>query len=165
MTWPDPMSKPPNQPASKSTPEPGAPDLILPADDIRAGACLDGLAALEASLRFTQKALLARDLHGIAQGARDQRHFQQQLELLLFASRAAHKTTHPAWDFRHSRFLPDLNAAAHRILHLGRIQAALLERGQRSLRMLSNLLAAPSACYRPPSPDSRPLSPNQGSHP
>ena len=47
------------------------------------------------------------------------------------------------------RLSAELRAAQIRVLRLGRVQAALLGRAQRWLRMVSNLLAGPEASYAP----------------
>jgi len=102
------------------------------------------LLELEASLLSSQEALLARDLAGVEQGTCEQVRLQRALEILRPCEAA--QTS----DSERTRASSELRAAAIRILHLGRVQAALLDRAQRSLRMISNLLAGPEASYGPP---------------
>ena len=110
--------------------EPGNPAPEL------AAAAISVLLELEASLLSSQEALLARDLAGVEQGTREQVRLQRAFEILR------------PWDAAQTS--SELRATAMRILHLGRVQAALLDRAQRSLRMISNLLAGPEASYGPP---------------
>ena len=124
------------------------------------------LRELEASLESTQQAVLARDLAGLEQGTREQLRLRQELEILWAWDR-----THPHADpTGGTRNLPDtsdlmveLRAVGMRVLHLGRVQAALLVRAQRSLRMIAHLLAGPESSYSPgPLQNPRSLSPATG---
>lgn len=116
-----------------------------------AAAALALLGELEASLRASQKALLARDAEGIERGTREQVGLQRALAPLWAQDvgrpaggdswrRAATPQCKPA-------LAAALLAAQWRVLHLGRVQAGLLARAQRTLRMISNLLAGPEAVY------------------
>jgi hypothetical protein len=113
------------------------------------------LLELEASLLSSQKALLARDLAGVEQGTLEQMCLRRALEILR------------PWDGARTsdseQPSSELRATAMRILHLGRVQGALLDRAQRSLRMISNLLAGPEANYGPPL-CGRDLSPGHRDH-
>ena len=97
------------------------------------------LEQLEASLRLSQQALLARDLARIEQLSVE----QTVLCHALGSVRASAGCRTVATD---SRTL----AAAARVLELGRVQAELLCRAQQSLRMLSHVLAGAQADYGPP---------------
>jgi len=114
------------------------------------------LGELESSLLIGQKALLARDLAGVEQATREQIRLRRALEVLW-----ARDVLHPRNSDPTSRSEPGcesplatgLRAAQLRVLHLGRVQAALLARARRSLRMISNLLAGPEAIYGLPGDD------------
>jgi hypothetical protein len=105
---------------------------------------------LEASLRSSQTALLLRDLAGIEEHTRELLGLRTELEALC----AVGSLGNPGLGNR------DLSAAALHVLHLGRVQMALLERAQRSLRMIANLLAGPRAGYSPTSGCERALNPD-----
>jgi hypothetical protein len=106
------------------------------------------LADLEASLQASQRALLARDVAGVEERTREQIRLHRSLEILWSGDAAQAQTS----DRVQVDSLLDaaLRAAAIRVLHLGRVQAALLTRQQRRLRIVSNLLAGSSASYAPP---------------
>jgi len=99
------------------------------------------LIELEASLQASQQALLSHDVALIEQHTCEQIRLRRLLEILWSRRDAAHD---PA-------FLVEMRAAQMRVLHLGRVQAALLVRAQRWQSMLSNLLAGPEVNYAPPS--------------
>ena len=90
------------------------------------------LAELESSLRASQQALLARDISSLEQATREQTRLRRALEIL--------------WA-RNVTFPPELRGAQQRVLHLGKVQAALLAREQRWLTVLANLVAGPEASY------------------
>jgi hypothetical protein len=94
---------------------------------------------LEASLQASQRALLSHDVALLEQHICEQIRLQSSLEVLW--SRDA---------TRDLVFAAEMRAAQIRVLHLGRVQAALLVRAQRWQSMLSNLLAGPEASYAPP---------------
>jgi hypothetical protein len=109
------------------------------------------LGELEASLQASQDALLAHDVARLEECTCEQIGLRRSLEILWDA---AHPPgSDPAqydlaqYDLRLSA---ELRAAQMRVLRLGRVQAALLGRAQRWLRMVSNLLAGPEASYAPP---------------
>ena len=105
----------------------------------------DLLAELEASFQVSQRALLARDVVGLEACTREQIRLRESLGILW--SRAAAPA--PGSDRAHSDLglAAELRSAQMRVLHLGRIQGALLARAQRWLRMVSNLLAGPEGSY------------------
>jgi hypothetical protein len=109
---------------------------------------------LEASLRASQAALLARDLSGIEKGTRDQILLQKELAILSSTRRDLAETLPGGRSGRrpltNGPLAAELREAQLRALHLGRVQAALLIRAQRSLRMLSHLVAGAQANYGPP---------------
>lgn len=122
-----------------------------PEEDLAAGAeaeqpCLVLLAELEALLLLSQGALLSRDLAQIEQltiGEVD----------LLRALTRFFPEGNPQPNQSRNHVCPALSdrvrVARARILHLGRVQAALLRRAQRSAAMIGNLLAGPGAAYGP----------------
>jgi hypothetical protein len=106
--------------------------------------CLALLGQLEASLHGSRQALLARDLAGIEQGTREQRVLAGEIETVL------RKGIVPSG----SELDEELRQSGSRVLAAGRLQAALLARAQRQLRVLVNMLTDPSANYGPmPTPD------------
>ena len=104
----------------------GNPGLTLAA----ASAAL--LGELESSLAASQRALLARDVVSLDRATREQIRLRRALEILC-----AQKIVSA----------PELRGAQQRVLHLGRVQAALLVREQRWLTVLANLVAGPEASY------------------
>ena len=135
------------QSLAEASARPTEPDDRVHLAEVRLGLLRD----LEASLETTQKAVLARDLVGLGQGTHEQIRLHQALETVL--DRTYARIGGPAdgpWRLRCEPCLAaELHASAMRVLHLGRVQAALLVRAQRSLRMISNLLAGPESSYSP----------------
>lgn len=114
-----------------------------------AQARLAALGELECSLEATQKALLARDLARIEQETREQMRLQRAFAILT-APVAAPAGDPANGDVRiqeRAQLLSALHSAEMRVLHLARVQAALLARAQRTARMIANLLAGPHAAY------------------
>jgi hypothetical protein len=108
------------------------------------------LSELETSLEVLQRALLSRDLAGIERATQAQIRCQRALAVLWAAG------NDPSADDRATEFrdakrplsLPaELQAALVRVLHLGRVQSALLVRARRSLVMTANLLSSPQTSY------------------
>jgi len=99
------------------------------------------LVELEASLRASQRALLSHDVALMERHTCEQIRLQRLLEVLWSRRDAA----------RDPAFVVEMRAAQMRVLHLGRVQAALLVRAQRWQNMLSNLLAGPETSYVPTS--------------
>jgi hypothetical protein len=137
-------------------------DSNLPnqADSARASLAL--LHDLETSLESSQRALLRGDAAGVETGTSEQRRLQRALEI-LWATNGSHLRgrdpenvgraaeicwARPATESR-SELAGQLRSAQMRVLHLGRVQAVLLRRAQRSLVVLGNLLAGTGACYSP----------------
>jgi len=125
-----------------------------------ASAQLTLLEHLEVSLQITQKALLARDLSALEQGTTEQMRLCRALEILPRRTAVPAQNGDPlqgALELRpEAELSAALQAAQARVLHLGRVQAALLVRAQRSLHMIANLLAGPQASYTPPPTTARP---------
>jgi hypothetical protein len=97
------------------------------------------LAQLEASLAASQKALLAADLAELERGTGEQRALCRQIE----NSFAAGPVPSPSHN-QPSGEQADLRATQARVLHLARVQGALLRRAQRSLRVVAGLMAHPT---------------------
>src|ERR1700677_1002426 len=93
--------------------------------------CLALFGQLEASLLGSRKALLARDLAGVEQGTREQRALGGKIEALL------REGIMPSG----SRLEQEIRQSGKRVLAAGRLQAALLARVRRQLRVLANMLA------------------------
>jgi hypothetical protein len=111
------------------------------------------LAELEGSLEAGQRALLSRDLGGLERATGEQIGLQRSLQTLWSQNGEPGQDDVPGNDVPpvDPALAAGLRAALWRVLYLGRVQAALLTRAQRSLRMLSNLLAGPTASYAAPS--------------
>jgi hypothetical protein len=116
-----------------------------------AQAWLSLLAELEASLQASQRALLDRDVACLEQSSGEQIRLLHALEIFWPSPR-----NDPAQD--DSALAAELRAAQMRVLHLGRVQAALLARAQRWLRTIENLLAGPATNYTPYTATRVPLS-------
>jgi hypothetical protein len=125
---------------------------IGPATLAEAG--IAALQELEASLLASVRAVLGRDLCALDLATRDQLRLRRALEILWAWNGTVSRTNDRASEFT----LPTniecnagLRAAQLRVLHLGRVQAALLRREQRWINVLANLVAGPEANYvRPP---------------
>jgi hypothetical protein len=114
------------------------------------------LGELESSLQSSQRALLARDLAGIEQHTGEQIRLRRALEI-LWSQNLPQASDPMPFDSMLNDPMPyaragasELRLAQMRVLHLGRVQAALLARAQRRARMLSHLFAGPGASYAPP---------------
>lgn len=134
-------------------------ELRSPEAPLRDGAAIAQAAAallaeMERSLEASQRALLSRDVAGMELATAEQIGLRQSLEILwsrvpgLPDGARGNDATQldPA-------LVAGLRAAEWRVLYLVRVQAALLTRAQRSLRMVSNLLAGPEASYAAPIPN------------
>jgi hypothetical protein len=121
---------------------------------------------LERSLAASQRALLSRDLEGLEQATCKQIALRRSLQILspktlvsrtprsqILVSQTAgpelRAQDRPALELG-SAFAEGLRAAEWRVLYLGRVQAALLTRAQRSLRIVSHRLAGSAASYAAP---------------
>jgi len=133
--------------------------LRSPEAKLRSGAAIAQaasalLAEMEHSLAASQWALLTRDVAGMEQATSEQIRLRRSLEILW--SRAPGLQDGARGDDATQldpTLAADLRAAEWRVLYLGRVQAALLTRAQRSLRTVSNRLAGPEASYSPPIPN------------
>jgi hypothetical protein len=101
------------------------------------------LEEIHASVKRSQKALLATDLAAIDEGTREQLLLVRELERHLGFSPATSLSIYP------SELLASLKLEAERILELTRIQIALLARAERLLRVRANQLAGSSEPYAP----------------
>jgi hypothetical protein len=116
---------------------------------------LELLSELEASLQDGQSALLALDVAAIERHTADQRGLNQSLQILLLPGvTVSEGKGGNGQDLLVSpKCAPELDAALwaakSRVLHLTRVQAALLGRAQRFLAVLYNLTAGPGATYGP----------------
>jgi hypothetical protein len=108
---------------------------------------LELLRKLETSLQTSQRALLSGDLAALQQETCEQLRLQRALEVGS-PTGAGTSDGYPEPD--ESASLTDLRAAQMRVLHLGRVQAAILARANRWLTTVSNLMAGPEAGYTSP---------------
>ncbi len=111
------------------------------------------LADLEASLRGSHEALLSRDVVRLEQLTHEQASLRLALSL-LWGKAPAHRIGSKsdgqvAVQDSDLPLASALRVAGMRVLHLGRVQLALLDHMQQSLRVVSNLTAGPQASYRP----------------
>jgi len=103
------------------------------------------LAELEASLQASQRALLSRDVASLEQHTAEQMRLQKALAILSAPMpRLSGSNSNPT-------LVAELRAAETRVLQMARMQAALLDRAQRWLRTVVNLLAGVEKNYAPPS--------------
>ena len=107
------------------------------------------LGELESSLQASQHDLLSRNLAGIEQRTGEQIRLRRALKILW--SRNPLQSSDPMPFDRAGA--AKLLLTQLRVLHLGRVQAALLMRAQRRSRMLSHVLAGPGAGYAAPAVD------------
>lgn len=117
------------------------------------------IAALEASLQRSRKALLAMDLDGIERGTREQAALLQELkaaERRAMAQTAGDETQSGEREqeddqaFLHQRTskrIEELRRSENRLREASLLQAALLARARHKLRVLGNMLAGSSATY------------------
>jgi hypothetical protein len=103
------------------------------------------LRELEASLLASRRALLALDLGAIERGTSEQAGLIREFDALLRPGLSA--GTPERIPERIPERQETLRQSAQRILEASRLQAALLARAQRKLRVLANMLAGPSASY------------------
>ncbi len=113
-------------------------NLSSAADDVTRAELLpelrELLSRLERSLHAGQQALLLRDLEK----------FEEQTALQASLSQTLAESL-GGWDPGEIH----LHVAGARVIHLCRVQRGLLRRAQRSLRVLSNLLAGAEGTYLP----------------
>lgn len=103
------------------------------------------LADLAASLEAGQQDLMARDVARVEQHTLEQIGLHRALAILWSPAPPARGCM--KFDFGLDS---ELCAGAIRVLQLGRVQAAMLKRQQRRLRMISSLAAGSGATYSPP---------------
>jgi hypothetical protein len=102
------------------------------------------LTDIENGLRSMQSALRSRNIEGLRQATSRIARCHAELKMVLrFAGSG------PA---RNSTSGARMREAQWRVLQLGRVQAALLARAQRSLTAVTNALTGGEASYRPPIP-------------
>jgi hypothetical protein len=134
---------------------------------------LDLLGELASNLEASHTAVLSHNLASIEQLTREQARLAQALEILWTrnvppnggensaqnSQKSSDSNSEKSTDENSSARLQNLRdrglaaalrAAQLRVLHLGRVQTALLIGAQRSLTMIANLLAGPQATYGPP---------------
>jgi hypothetical protein len=110
------------------------------------------LRELEASLGGSRQALLALDLAGIEQGTREQVALVRELQKfpeMQTGERHEGGTQEtgaevPTWSRETAE---DVRRCEEAVLQAARVQAALLARARRKLRILANMLAGPSLNY------------------
>lgn len=117
------------------------------------------LSQIEQSLRSAQAAWLTADADATEQCTQEQAALCRQLKKFLPspdslgpASLASVALRQPDCEPRPCarEWVEEMLAAAGRVQHLARVQAALLHRSQRFLSVLSNWMAGPEAIYGPP---------------
>jgi hypothetical protein len=116
---------------------------------------------LETSLQGSRRALLALDLAAIEQGTREQVGLVRELQ--GFSERKLRIETAPEIESAEikatgikaaeieiagTKIVEDIRRAEQAVLQAARVQAALLARAQRKLRILANMLAGPSLHYQ-----------------
>jgi hypothetical protein len=104
------------------------------------------------SLHTSQQALLARDLPALESNTQTQNRLRRSLETLWTQKVVTPSGSPPGWagsapEEPDGALAVRLRTAQWRVLHLGRVQAALLARAQRSLRMIAHLRAGLQATY------------------
>ena len=101
------------------------------------------LGELAASLQSSHQAVLTRDVAALNLATADQVRLRHALEILLKPppdDGEHHKPRDHAFD-------PQVIAAAARVLHLARVQGALLRRAQQFLSVLAHFAAGPGTTY------------------
>jgi hypothetical protein len=131
-----------------------SPEAAKPAD-CASRLCLGLVCELEDSLRSSQTALLARDVAAIERCTQEQVRLWRALKSLPL-NLVSQGTASAAEEYRQEvtsrrpALAGQLHAAAIRVQHLARIQAALLRRSQQFLCVLANWMAGPETPYGPP---------------
>jgi hypothetical protein len=123
-----------------------SPEPLLPIERAETRTALASsllLGELEASLQASQRALLSRDVARLEERTGEQIRLRRSLEIVWSRAAAPGSDAAPA-------VAGELGTAQRRVLHLGRVQVALLARAERWLSMVSHLLAGPTANYAPP---------------
>jgi hypothetical protein len=105
------------------------------------------LQKLEASLAASHRALVALDLAAIERGTADQRMLCHTIGLEM---RRAIASAEDADAMENSKLSQEWKSRAWKVLRAGRLQAALLERARRKLRVMANMLAGSQRNYAAP---------------
>jgi len=117
------------------------------------------LSRIEQSLRSAQVAWLAADADATERCTREQAGLCRQLKKFLTSPDSPDPAALTSVSLRETEWEPrpcarewveETLAAARRVQHLARVQAALLHRSQRFFSVLSNWMAGPGAIYGPP---------------
>jgi len=111
---------------------------------------------IEQQLGALHMALLKRDLEGLDQATRQLEHCHARLQQVARNAGPAKQTSWPHPGTDSPVIAEPLCEAQRRVLHLGRVQLALLARAQRSLTALCNLLAGSQATYGAPAANQTP---------
>jgi hypothetical protein len=111
------------------------------------------MAALEAGLEESRKALLALDLAGLVKGTREQVLLSRELAAVLYENGQSAAVAGPpdlAGELgRQQMEIDQVRIMGRRIIGAIRLQHALLARSQSKLRVMANMRAGPSAAYGP----------------
>lgn len=132
-------------PATGFRKPPSPENSVRPSDAENSHAAIALLRELESSLCASQQALLMRDLAGLERSQGEQIGLRKSLDLL----------PHDAWQPRDQVLAAALGSSVMRVRQQARVQDALLNRAQRWLRILANLVAGTEANYVPPSNSNR----------
>jgi hypothetical protein len=113
------------------------------------------LERLENSLTVSQKALLSLDIAAVERGTKEQSNLCRRIEALFAHPAASPQNDDDAGKMQTSPTISanwpvELSAAQARILHRGRVQAALLSRAQRALNVVAHFKSLPEATYAAP---------------
>jgi len=101
------------------------------------------LADLEASLGASHRAVLAKDVAALNHATAEQARLRRALEVLLKPIGDGSSSS----SRQRESLGPEVQAAAARILHLARVQRALLRRAQQFLSVLAHFAAGPGTTY------------------
>jgi hypothetical protein len=108
------------------------------------------LRELEASLLASIRAVLSHDASALELATRDQLRLRRALEILWVSDGTLSRTDGRTTEFKSpvtNEYDDVLRTARLRVLHLGRVQAALLGRERRWMNVLTNMVAGPEANY------------------
>ena len=109
-------------------------------------ACLALLSDLEKSLGSSQTALHSRDLARLEQLTAEQGELLRALSAVFHRNDLGSSVLSGILCVEQAK---EIHEALARVLHLGRVQSALLKRAQQRLRTISNVLAGPHTTYGP----------------
>lgn len=111
------------------------------------------MAELENAFGALQNALFSRNLEGLGQATRKLARCREKLSILSNHANSRRDDSQGNATGPSEETIAELRAAQMRILQLGRVQAALLGRAQRSLATLANILAGSEIIYGQPARD------------